>query len=242
MFLTCTKLLRRSRAGKSYIEEQKVFYVKRINQSGCGDRWLTVRITANQLDMKRINFGSFSLKIWTCRKCAPNWCQDNRMKIRSTACKCARTSSNVFKLNQTCFVDWRKQNKVKIQNHIISVLWGKRYRQKRVLATEPDNQLTSLQGDIAIFASLGAREEMRVVAGQFAAASTRESTCSQRPEHLKVPGREKHCRSGTTPLFPWYCSVWIYFFFLSFRRSSRRPVLKAWKPSKGPYRGIWGDS
>ena len=70
-----------------------------------------------------------------------------------------------------------------------------------VLATGPDDQSASLQRDPAAFASLSAREERRVAAGQIMAASPRQCTCSQRPEHPAVPGREQHRRTGTTSLF-----------------------------------------
>ena len=83
----------------------------------------------------------------------------------------------------------------------------------RVLATGPDAQSASLQRDPAAFlASLSAREEMRIVAGQIRAASPRQCTCSQRPEHPAVPGREEHHRAGTTSLFTWPCSVWLFSF------------------------------
>ena len=36
--------------------------------------------------------------------------------------------------------------------------------------------------------------------------------CSQRPEHPVVPGREEHRRTGTTSLFTWSCSVWLFSF------------------------------
>ena len=64
--------------------------------------------------------------------------------------------------------------------------------------TGPDDQTASLQRDPAAFASLSAREETRVVAGQNVAASPRQCTCSQRPEHPAVPGREEHRGTGTT--------------------------------------------
>ena len=38
-----------------------------------------------------------------CENSAQNWCQDCWM-IRSAACRCIKTSSNIFKLNQICFI------------------------------------------------------------------------------------------------------------------------------------------
>ena len=54
----------------------------------------------------------------------------------------------------------------------------------------------------AAFDSLGVREETRVVAGQILAASPRQCTCSQGPEHPAVPSREEHHRTGTTSYSP----------------------------------------
>ena len=55
---------------------------------------------------KRTVFERLSPKIWACGKSAQKSCQDCWMMIRkSTACRCDRTSSRIFKLNQTCFVE-----------------------------------------------------------------------------------------------------------------------------------------
>ena len=94
-----------------------------------------------------------------------------------------------------------KTVKIKSQSHVDHVLRCQRHRPQRVLATGPDDQSASLQRDPAAFASLSAREETRVVAGQIMAASPRQCTCSQRPVHPAVPGREEHRRTGTTSLF-----------------------------------------
>lgn len=87
-------------------------------------------------------------------------------------------------------------------------------------------QSASLQGYSSPFASLRAREETRVVAGQ--AASSRQFTCSHRSKHPAVPGREHHCNK-TTSLFTHV----IFLFSPSSRGSSRKPVLKAWISSRG---------
>ena len=44
----------------------------------------------------------------------------------------------------------------------------------------PQGQMINLQGDAAVYASLSAREEAKVVTEQIVAASLRQCTCSQR--------------------------------------------------------------
>ena len=39
-----------------------------------------------------------------------------------------------------------------------------------------------------------------------------QCTNSQCPEHLAVPGNEEYHCSGTTSLFPWSCSTWLFLF------------------------------
>ncbi|CAM1306317.1 Uncharacterised protein r2_g1611 [Pycnogonum litorale] len=85
------------------------------------------------------------------------------------------------------------------QSHVDHVR-RERHRPQLVLTTGPDDQSASLQRDHAAFASLGVREETRVATGQIVAASQRQCTCSQRPEHPSVPGRDEHHRTGTTSL------------------------------------------
>ena len=105
-----------------------------------------------------------------------------------------------------------KTVKIKSQSHVNHVLRCQKHRPQWVLATGPDDQSASLQRDPAAFASPSAREETRVVAGQIVAASPRHCTCSQRPQHPAVPGREEHRRTGTTSLFTRSCSVWFFSF------------------------------
>ena len=105
-----------------------------------------------------------------------------------------------------------KTVKVKSQSHVDHILRCEKHRPLWVFATRPDNQSASLQKNPAAFASLSAREETRVVAGQIVAASTRQYTCSQCLEHLAVLGREEHRRVGTTSLFTWPCSMWPFSF------------------------------
>ena len=127
-----------------------------------------------------------------------------------------------------------KTVKIKSQSHVDHFLRCQRHRPQWVLATGPDDQSASLQRDPVAFVSLSAREVTRVtVAGSIVAASRRQCTCSQRPEHPAVPGREEHRRTGTTSLFTWSCSVWFFFFFPSSRGSSSGPVLWACGPSRG---------
>ena len=48
--------------------------------------------------------------------------------------------------------------------------------------------------------SVREKRQTRVVAGQIVGASPRQCTCSQRPEHPAVPGREEHRRLGVIML------------------------------------------
>ena len=172
-----------------------------------------------------------------CTKTVPRLLNDDR---RSAACRCVRTSSSIFKLNQTCF----KESSLRMRHGFFSTTqkpsardvsgslqchWGRRkqdsqnqkskscwsrssMRPQWVLATGPDDQSASLQRDPATFASLSMREETRVAARQIVAASPWQCTCSQCPEHPAVLGREENCHTGTIFLFTWSCSVWLFSF------------------------------
>ena len=82
-----------------------------------------------------------------------------------------------------------KTVKIKSQSHVDHVLWCQRH----IIHSEflPQGQTINqrVYKDPAAFASLSAREEMRVVAGQIVAASPQQCTCSQRPAHSSWPRR-----------------------------------------------------
>ena len=105
-----------------------------------------------------------------------------------------------------------KTVKIKSQSHVDHVLRCQRHRPHWVLTTGPDEQSASLQRDPAASSSLIVREETRVAAGQILAAWPPQCTCSQRPQHPAVPGREEHRRTGTASLFTWSCSVRLFSF------------------------------
>ena len=161
----------------------------------------------------------------------------------STTCRCVRTSLSVFKLNQICFtelslvmrhgflrVTWKpsarvvsgsltspgpkKARQIKSCRH---VLWCEGYCSQQVLATGPDDQSASLQDPVVNFL-LSAQEKMRVVTRQIMAISPQHCTCTQCSEHSAVPGREEHCRTRTTSLFTWSCSMGFFFLFSKLKR------------------------
>ena len=143
-------------------------------------------------------FGRLSPNIWACRKSVQKLCQDCWMMIRrSVACRCVRTSQNVFKLNQGWFIEssldiWvrlgnlaaeqsvevfdvteaeKSKTKLKLKvDHFLRCQWN---RPLRVLSIRQDDQAEKLQGYPGVYASLSACEETRVVAGQIVAASPR---------------------------------------------------------------------
>ena len=86
----------------------------------------------------------------------------------------------VFKSRQS----QRKKEKVKSQSRVDHVLRYEGHHPRRVFATELNDQSASQQEDPSVYASLSAREEIRVEAGQIMAASLRQCTCSQRSENL----------------------------------------------------------
>ena len=152
---------------------------------------------------------------------------------RSAACRCVRTSLSlqiepdllrrVITGDETWIFEYdpetkrQRPRKQGSQNQKSKSCWSRSsmseaYRPQWILDTEPDDQSASLQRDPAAFASLSAREETRVAAGQFVAASPRQCTCSQRPQHPAVPGREEHRRTGATSLFTRSHSVILFSF------------------------------
>ena len=144
---------------------------------------------------------------------------------RSDACKYVRTSSRVFKINQTSFeelslvmryfwvwagnkspeqpveisnvteVEESKTVKVKSQSHFDRVLRLEGHRPQPVLATGPDDQSANLQG-------VCEREEPSVVAGQIVAISSRQCTCSHCYKHPVVSGWEEYRRTRTISVHP----------------------------------------
>ena len=122
--------------------------------------------------------------------------------------------------------------KVKNQSHVDNDLRCEWHYPQRVLATKSDNQLANLQGPAAN-ASFSERKETRVVAGQNVAASSWQCTCPQHPEYQAVLRHEEYRRPRTTSPFTWFCSCDFFFFSLSSRGSSKKPVLKTWRQSRG---------
>ena len=62
------------------------------------------------------------------------------------------------------------------QSHVDHVFRFKEDHLQQILETGPYDQSVSLQGDPPTYASLGAQEETRVVAGQIVVASPRQCT------------------------------------------------------------------
>ena len=143
------------------------------------------------------------------------------MVRRSAACRCVRTSSSKTRKPSARAISGslrrrRDRTKQDSQNQKSKSCWSRSSMSEAsstvslqwVLATGPDDQSASLQRDPAAFASISAREETRVVAGQIVAASNyislRQCTCSQRPEHPAFHLAEKN--------ITWSCSVWLFSF------------------------------
>ena len=99
---------------------------------------------------------------------------------------------------------WRcwGRRKLQNQNHTDHVLKREGQRSLRAFVTKLDDQSRSLLGDSAVYTSLSAQEETKVVRGQIVTASPRQCTCSQHPEHLAFSDRKEYHRTGTTSLFP----------------------------------------
>lgn len=106
---------------------------------------------------------------------------------------------------------WRKYNVYKVclkSNGIDHLLLCEKHHPKRVRATGPDDQSTSLERDPASFALHSTREEIRV--GQIVAASPPKCTCSQRPEYSWP---KEHCRVLEQPLYLLDLSRCDFFYF-----------------------------
>ena len=109
---------------------------------------------------------------------------------RNSACRCVWTSSSVFKLNQTCFIEsslvmrhgflsmtWKPCSQRKslmsqttesktVKSLVDHNIWWKRHHPLLVLATGLDNQSVNLQ-DPVVYALHSVGKETTVVAGQI---------------------------------------------------------------------------
>ena len=160
------------------------------------------------------------------------------MVRRCTACKCVRTPSSIFKLNQICFVEsslvmrhiflsktrivsiravrgclqrhwgWRKQEKV-ILTTFYDVMG---HRPELFLASGQVDQSASLYWNSATYILLSQWEDTRVLAGEIMVASPRQCTCSQHPLSFAIFSREKHRCTWTTFLINWSCILWRFSF------------------------------
>ena len=156
---------------------------------------------------------------------------------RSTACRCVRTSLGVFKLNQTCFVESSlvmrhrflstiRKPSTRAVSGSFRCYWGRRKQDSQNQKSRSCWSRSLMWGiDHSEFLSQGQtinqqgyKEILWLCFAQCAirdesygrtklAASPRQCICSHCPEHPAVPGWEEHCRTGTTSLFTWSCSV-----------------------------------
>ena len=122
---------------------------------------------------------------------------------------------------------------VKSWINIDYVLRCERHHQYRVLSTGPDDQLASFQRDPAVYASLGVREEMRVMAGKIEAASPWQCICPQSFEHPTFPGWVDHHRTGKTSLFTGFCLVWLFSFLQAQRDHQGEPFWRRGSHQEG---------
>ena len=106
-----------------------------------------------------------------------------------------------MKVSDIAEIEESKRAKVKSQNHVDHLFRYEGYRPQGVLAKELDDQSASLKKYPAMYASLSAHVETRVVAGKIVAALPGQCTYSQRPKYPAFPGPMEYHRIGTTSLY-----------------------------------------